>query len=87
MTLISDVNDNFGEEILAKNYSAYVEKAVEKYGMTWLDACVYIIEKYNIDPKVFAQRIPDYIKDKIRYECIDLKKIKEEKPNQLEFDE
>lgn len=74
------------EEILDRDYRFYVEDAVEKYNMTFLDACTYIIEKYNIEPKIFAQRIPQYIKDKIKYECIELNKLKIEKPKKLEFE-
>lgn len=81
MTIQNDV-----EEILEKDYRFYVENAVETLNVSFLDACVYVIEKYNIEPKTFASRIPQYIKEKIKYECIALNKIKMEKPKCLEFE-
>ena len=80
------IQQNEVEEVLEKDYRYYVENAVEELKMSFLDACVYVIEKYNIEPKVFASRIPQYIKEKIKYECIELNKLKIEKPKCLEFE-
>lgn len=81
------MNNKEENEILEKDYRFYIEETVEKKKMSFLDACVYIIEKYNIDPKVFASRIPQYIKEKIKYECIELNKLKIDKPKCLVFEE
>ncbi len=71
---------------LERDYRFYIEEIVEKDRCSFLDACVKLIETYNIEPKVFASRIPQYIKSKIEEECTQTNKIKHKKTNQLTFE-
>ena len=71
---------------LEKDYRFYIEEIVDKDQCSFLDACIKLIETYNIEPTVFASRIPKYIKNKIEEECAQLNKIKRKKINQLFFE-
>lgn len=65
-----------GKIVQEKEYKFYVEKIAKEYKMSFLDACVYLIECYDIDPKVLASHITSSIKEKIKNECIELNKLK-----------
>lgn len=71
---------------LEKDYRFYIEEIVERDRCTFLEACTTLIETYNIEPKVFASRIPQYIKDKIEEECVKTNKIKYKKINTFTFE-
>lgn len=71
---------------LERDYRFYIEEIVEKDRCSFLDACVKIIEEKSIEPKVFASRIPQYIKNKIEEECAELNKIKRKKIHKIMFE-
>ena len=71
---------------LERDYRFYIEEIVEKDRCSFLDACVKILEEKNIEPKVFASRIPQYIKNKIEEECANLNKIKRKKIHKIIFE-
>lgn len=71
--------------VLEKDYRYDIEEIVENKKCSFLDACIEIIEKRGIEPKVFASRIPQYIKNKIEEECVQMNKIKHKKINQIMF--
>lgn len=79
--MINDV-DNI---ILEKDYRYDIEEIVENKKCSFLDACIEILEETGIEPKVFASRIPQYLKNKIEEECVQTNKIKHKKVNQIIF--
>ncbi len=78
------MSDELDVKIMTKKrFVEAVEQLVRRDGMTYIEACSYIVEQRGMEYSAMKRLMDDSIKAKVEAEAVKLRLIKGPKPNTL----